>query len=326
VLERSDRIGGLLRYGIPDFKMEKWVIDRRMEVMKEEGIVFEPSVNVGVDVTKEDLDRDYDAVVFCGGSTIPRDLPIEGRELDGVVLAMNFLPQQNKRVAGDGEDGVYGPTLNAEGKHIIVIGGGDTGSDCIGTSTRQLAASVTNFELLPEPPKGRPQHQPWPYWPMRYRKSTSHEEASDMANGMRQFSVLTKKFVGDENGKLTNLVTVECDFVTPEGGGRAELKEVEGTEKSWDCDMAILAMGFVGPETNTIIAQYGCDLDERGNVKVNNWMTSADGFFAAGDSQRGQSLIVWAISDGRECARAVDVYLEGKTDLPTKDGYDLPRV
>ena len=326
VYERADRIGGLLRYGIPDFKMEKWVIDRRVDIMAEEGIQFEPSVNVGVDVTRDDLDRDFDAVIFCGGSTVPRDLPIEGRELDGVEFAMDFLPQQNKRVAGDGEDGKYGPPLNAEGKNVIVIGGGDTGSDCIGTSTRQGAKSVTNFELLPEPPKGRPEHQPWPYWPMKYRKSTSHDEADEMANGMRQFSVLTKKFIGDEAGKLKQLHTVECEFVTPEDGGRPELREVDGTDKFWDCEMAILAMGFVAPETDSIIAQYGCELDVRGNVKVNNWMSSTDGFFAAGDAQRGQSLIVWAISDGRECARAVDRFLMGKTDLPTKDGMDLPRV
>ncbi|MFT5494920.1 MAG: glutamate synthase (NADPH/NADH) small chain [Kiritimatiellia bacterium] len=315
VMERSDRVGGLLRYGIPDFKMEKRIIDRRVAIMKKEGIEFKTSVAVGKDIKREELDAEFDAVVFAGGSTRPRDLPIEGRELDGVVFAMDFLPQQNKIVAGDAVPG----QILATGKHVVVIGGGDTGSDCIGTSTRQGAISVTNFELLPEPPKGRPESQPWPYWPMRLRNSSSHVEAEEAANGIRQFSALSKKFVG-EDGKVTKILTAECELKD------GKIVEIPGTDKEWPCDLAVLAMGFVGPETDTIVSQYGAELDARGNVKVDqNFMSSVPGFFAAGDAQRGQSLIVWAISDGRETARAVDLYLMGSTLLPTKDGMDLPR-
>jgi glutamate synthase (NADPH/NADH) small chain len=316
VLERADRIGGLLRYGIPDFKMEKWVIDRRLKVLEAEGIVFRPGVNVGAEITAEQLRRDYDAVVFCGGSTRPRDLPIEGRDLDGVVQAMQFLPQQNKRNAGDQVPG----QILATGRHVIVIGGGDTGSDCIGTSLRHKAKTVTNFELLPMPPVGRPESQPWPFWPMKLRTSTSHDEGCE-----REFSVLTKKFIG-RNGKLTGLQTVSLEWVRG-AHGRAEMKEVPGSEREWPCDLAILALGFVGPETDSVVAQYGAALDGRGNVKVDaNFMSSVPGFFAAGDAQRGQSLIVWAISDGREAARGVDLYLMGHTELPTKAGVDLPRI
>lgn len=324
VLERSDRIGGLLRYGIPHFKMEKWVIDRRLEVMEAEGIEFRTNVHVGKDVTKDDLERDYDAVVFCGGATKTRDLPIEGRDLDGVHFAMEFLPQSNSRVEGDDvmAKGLWAKELLATGKNVIVIGGGDTGSDCIGTSIRQGAESVENFELMPMPPVGRPEEQPWPFWPMKLRVSTSHEEGCE-----RHYSILTKRFIG-ENGKLTGLETIHIEMVTPEGGGRPQIKEIEGTEKIWPCEMAVLALGFVAPETDTVVAQYGCELDSRGNVKIDdNWMSSADGFFAAGDAQRGQSLIVWAISDGRECAVSVDEYLMGQpSELPRKMGSDLPRV
>jgi len=317
VLERADRIGGLLRYGIPDFKMEKWVIDRRLTILEDEGILFQTSVSVGHDVTKDDLERDYDAVVFCGGSTKPRPLPIEGADLDGVIQAMSFLPQQNKRVAGDDnvEANYGGVPLRADGKNVIVIGGGDTGSDCIGTSIRHGATTVTNFELMPEPPQGRPENQPWPYWPMRMRESSSHKEGCE-----REFAVLTKSFNGDADGKLKSVSTVEIEWKD------RKFEEIAGTEKDWPCEMAILALGFIHPETDSIVAQYGCELDGRGNVKVENWESSVDGFFAAGDAQRGQSLIVWAIADGRECARAVDIKLMGSTELPTKDGSDLPRV
>ncbi len=327
VFERSDRIGGLLRYGIPHFKMEKWVIDRRLEIMEQEGIEFKTSVKVGTDLTKEDLDRDFDAVVFCGGATKSRDLPIEGRDLDGVHFAMDFLPQSNARVEGDDiagrvASGDWQKELLATGKNVIVIGGGDTGSDCIGTSIRQGAASVENFELLPMPPVGRPESQPWPFWPMKLRVSTSHEEGCE-----RHYSILTKRFHG-EDGKLTGLETIQVEFETPEGGGRPQLKEIEGSEKVWPCEMAVLALGFLGPETDSIVSQYGCELDARGNVKVDsNWMSSTEGFFAAGDAQRGQSLIVWAISDGREAAVSVDEYLMGvPSELPRKLGTDLPRV
>ena len=324
VLERSDRIGGLLRYGIPHFKMEKWVIDRRLKVMEEEGIEFKTSVHVGKDLTKDDLERDYDAVAFCGGSTKPRDLPIEGRELDGVEFAMDFLPQSNARVEGDDiqAKGVWQKEIIAKDKHVIVIGGGDTGSDCIGTSIRQGAENVENFELMPMPPVGRPEHQPWPFWPMKFRTTSSHEEGCD-----RHYSILTKRFVG-ENGKLTGLETVQIEMETPPEGGRPQIKEIPGTEQTWPCELAVLALGFLAPETDTVVGQYGCDLDSRGNVQVDdNWMSSVPGFFAAGDAQRGQSLIVWAISDGRECAVSVDEYLMGKpSELPRKMGNDLPRV
>jgi len=325
VLERSDRIGGLLRYGIPHFKMEKWVIDRRLEVMEAEGVRFETSVHVGKDVTKDDLEKEYDAVVFCGGSTRSRDLPIEGRDLDGVEFAMNFLPQSNMRVEGDDvlAKGIWEKEILATDKNVIVIGGGDTGSDCIGTSIRQGAKSVENFELMPMPPVGRPEHQPWPFWPMKFRTSTSHEEGCE-----RHYSILTKRFIGDEDGKLTGLETIQIEMEVPPGGGRPEIKELEGTEKVWPCELAILALGFVGPETDSVVAQYGCELDARGNVKVDDdWMSSVPGFFAAGDCQRGQSLIVWAISDGRECAVSVDEYLmKAPSELPRKMGSDLPRV
>ncbi len=321
VFERSDRVGGLLRYGIPHFKMEKWVIDRRLKIMEKEGIVFKTGVSVGKDIPRADLDKEFDAVVFCGGSTKSRDLPIEGRDLDGVHFAMDFLPQSNGRCEGDDVAAKWGKEILATGKQVIVIGGGDTGSDCIGTSIRQGAANVENFELLPMPPVGRPESQPWPFWPMKLRNSTSHEEGCD-----RHYSILTKRFLG-ENGKLTGLESVNIEFVTPPGG-RPEMKEIQGTEKIWPCELAVLALGFLAPETDTIVAQYGCDLDSRGNVKVgNDWMSTVPGFFAAGDAQRGQSLIVWAISDGRECAASVDEYLMGKpTELPRKQGADLPRV
>ena len=324
VYERSDRIGGLLRYGIPHFKMEKTVIDRRLNIMKAEGITFKTSVAVGTDITKEDLEEEFDAVVFCGGSTKSRDLPIEGRELDGVEFAMDFLPQSNARVEGDDvlAKGRWTEEILATGKNVIVIGGGDTGSDCIGTSIRQGCANVENFELMPMPPVGRPEHQPWPFWPMKFRTSTSHEEGCE-----RHYSVLTKRFIG-ENGKLKGLESVQIEMEIPEGGGRPSIKELPGTEKIWPCELAVLALGFVGPETDSIVAQYGCELDARGNVKVgDDWMSSTPGFFAAGDCQRGQSLIVWAISDGRECAASVDEYLMQKpSELPRKMGPEIPRV
>lgn len=320
VFERSDRIGGLLRYGIPDFKMEKWVIDRRVKILKQEGIVFKTNTAVGIDIDKNQLDAEFDAVVFCGGSSIARDLPAPGRELSGVVQAMQFLPQQNRRVAGDGESSISNPIL-ATGKHVIVIGGGDTGSDCIGTSVRQGALSVTNFELLAMPSLKRSASQPWPYWPMKLRTTTSHEEAGNL----REFSILTKSFEA-ENGRLKALYTVEVELVRDTLTNALSTKEIAGSEKTWRCDLAILALGFTGPETNGIVQQYGCELDARGNVKTQNFMSSTPGFFSAGDAQRGQSLIVWAISDGRECARAVDTWLMGESNLPTKGGTDLPRV
>lgn len=319
VMERDHRVGGLLSLGIPDFKMEKWVVDRRVDILKAEGIEFQTNVHVGTDVTADDL-KTYDAVVLCIGATRPRDLPAPGRELNGVHFAMDFLTQQNKRVSGH-EDEIQVDPILASDKHVIVIGGGDTGSDCIGTSNRHGAASVTNFELLAEPPEGRPAEQPWPYWPMRLRTSTSHEEGCE-----RFWSLLTKEFKG-ANGKLESLTTVELEWVPSSNGGRPQMKEVAGSEKEWPADLVLLAMGFLGPETNSIVHQLGVELDERGNVKADDsYATNVPGVFVAGDGRRGQSLIVWAISEGREAARGVDQFLVGKTELPTKDGFDLPRV
>ena len=310
VHERADRFGGLLRYGIPDFKLEKHVIDRRLALMEEEGIVFVANCHVGRDVDAAELQAEFDAIVFCGGATKPRDMPIPGRELAGVYQAMAFLPQQNRRVAGDALEG----GIDCSGKGVIVIGGGDTGSDCIGTANRQGARSVTSFEIMPEPPVGRPPAQPWPFWPMRLRRSTSHEEGCQ-----RHWSLMTKELVGDA-GCLRGLCTVEV-------GPPPDFKQVSGSEREWQADLVFLALGFLGPETDGAIAQLGLELDARQNVATDvNYMTSVEGVFAAGDMRRGQSLVVWAISEGREAARGVDAWLMGETDLPTKGGGDLPRV
>ena len=317
VYERADRIGGLLRYGIPDFKLEKWVIDRRLRILEEEGIVFKPGVDVGKDVTAKDLEK-FDATVLCGGSTKARDLPIEGRDLDGIHFAMDFLTQQNCLVAGDDLQAKQRNRINAADKRVIVIGGRDTGSDCIGTSLRQGAMSVTSFEIMPMPSGDRPGNQPWPYWPMRLRTSSSHEEGGD-----RYWAIMTKRFV-DAGGRVRSLVTVNLNFEKKDG--RMQMVEVPGSEYEWPCELVLLAMGFVGPEPDGIIAQFGLELDKRGNVKTENYMSSKSGVFSAGDMRRGQSLIVWAISEGREAARAVDLYLMGSSLLPTKGVMDLPRV
>lgn len=320
VLERADRIGGLLRYGIPDFKLEKRIIDRRLQILESEGISFRTKTEVGKNYPADKMLQEYDAVVLCGGATKPRDLPIPGRDLDGIHFAMDFLWRQNKIVAGDNLKAEDITPISAKGRNVIVIGGGDTGSDCIGTSNRHGAQSITQFELLPKPPEDRPENQPWPYWPMKLRTSSSHREGAD-----RQWSILTKEFIG-ENGRITALRTVNVEFVS-EKGGRPQMKEVAGTEKTWPADLVLLAMGFVGPEPDGVIAQLGIQLDERGNVQSNeSYMTSVPGVFAAGDMRRGQSLVVWAISEGREAARAVDTYLMGRSDLPSKGGWDLPRV
>lgn len=339
VFERADRIGGLLRYGIPDFKMEKWTIDRRVQLMEAEGVVFKTGVNVGVDIKADELRKTFDAIVLAGGATKGRDLPIPGRELEGVHFAMEFLPQQNKRVAGDDiafrsnvdhrrDAGATGwwfsdhhQDILATGKHVIVIGGGDTGSDCVGTSNRHGAKTVTQFELLAKPPEDRPQNQPWPFWPMKLRTSSSHDEGCD-----RHWGILTKRFNGN-GGRVTSLVTTNVEFVS-QNGGPPKIVEVPGTEKTWPADLVLLAMGFVGPEPDGIIAQLGCELDNRGNLKADekNYATSVPGVFACGDMRRGQSLVVWAISEGREAARAVDLALMKTTKLPAKGDGDLPRV
>ncbi len=321
VFERSPRIGGLLRYGIPDFKMEKKILERRLRILKEEGIVFKAGVNVGLDLGAGDL-QTFDAIVLCLGATRPRDLPIPGRDLSGIYFAMDFLTGQNKLVSGEypsDPDSEMAPRISAAGKHIIVLGGGDTGSDCIGTCHRQGAASVLNLELMPKPPLDRPPHQPWPFWPIRLRTSSSHEEG-----GQRQFGVLSKGFEGSR-GRLVGLSTV--DVVFEEHSGRPpRLREVKGSERSWPADIVLLALGFSGPESKTIGSQLGLSLDERGSIRTDGrYATSRPGIFAAGDARRGQSLIVWAISEGREAAREVDIFLMGRSNLPTKGCCDLPQ-
>jgi glutamate synthase (NADPH/NADH) small chain len=308
LFERADRIGGLMRYGIPDFKMEKHLIDRRMEQMEAEGVTFRAGVNVGVDVSVEQLRKDFDAVVLSVGATQSRDLQAPGRDLDGVHFAMEFLPQQNKRVAGDPDS--RAGTLKATGKHVVVIGGGDTGSDCIGTSNLQGATSVTQLEIMPKPPESRTEDMPWPYWPMIFRTSSSQEEGAE-----RDFAVNTRRFLG-ENGKVKAMECVRVEWFT-DSDGRRKMRELPGTEFELPADLVLLAMGFLGPEKNALIEGLGVALDERGNVKATDWKTSVDGVFSCGDARRGQSLVVWAIWEGRECARAVDEFLCGKSALPS---------
>jgi glutamate synthase (NADPH/NADH) small chain len=314
VYERDDAPGGLLRYGIPDFKLEKWVIDRRVAVMEQEGIVFKCNSNVGVNISINDLLRENHAIVLAGGSTVPRNLPIPGRELKGVYFAMEFLKQQNKRVANrqvDGED------LLATNKNVVVIGGGDTGSDCVGTSNRQGAKTVTQFELLPKPPIGRTENMPWPTYPMTLKITSSHEEGAD-----RYWAIATKNFIGDENGNLKALNIVDLEWTISADGRPAKFVEKEGSEREIPCELALLAMGFMHPQHDGLIKQLGVELDERGNVKATEqaYQTNIQKIFTAGDMRRGQSLVVWAISEGRECARKVDEYLmNGHSLLETKD-------
>jgi glutamate synthase (NADPH/NADH) small chain len=310
VFERADAIGGLLRYGIPDFKLDKRVLDRRLEVMKAEGVKFVVNTYVGVNYKLKKLKDEFDAVVLTGGSTIPRDLPIPGRNLKGVHYAMDFLTQQNQRVS---DKKIAGSDIWATDKHVIVIGGGDTGSDCVGTSNRHVATSVTQIEIMPKPPKDRTESMPWPNWPMILRTSSSHEEGCE-----RQWSIVTKEFVGDEKGNVKALKIVEVEWKAV--NGKMQFFETPGTERDIPCELALLAMGFVHPQHEGILKQLGVDLDDRGNVKANNYHTSVEGIFAAGDMRRGQSLVVWAISEGREAARAVDEYLSGGvTSLEAKE-------
>ncbi|WP_111308972.1 glutamate synthase subunit beta [Confluentibacter sediminis] len=318
VFERDAKVGGLLRYGIPDFKMEKHVIDRRIAVLEEEGITFKTNTHVGVDIDAKTLKEEFDAIVLCGGATVRRGMPIKGSDLKGVHQAMDFLKQNNKRVDGITE---FDEVLTAKDKNVIVIGGGDTGSDCIGTSNRHGAKSVVNFEILSKPTTGRPANQPWPYWPMRLRTSSSHKEGVE-----RFFSISTKEFLGDKNGHLKGLVTTEVEWIF-KPGERPELKEIPGTEKTWDCELALLALGFTGAE-KTIAEQLGLEMDFRTNIQAStkDYATNVPGVFAAGDMRRGQSLIVWAISEGRQAAHHIDTYLMGYSNLPLKDNNDLPRV
>ncbi|MBQ0788133.1 MAG: glutamate synthase subunit beta [Oceanihabitans sp.] len=318
VFERDEKVGGLLRYGIPDFKMEKSVIDRRVAVLEEEGIIFKTNAHVGKNIDANKLKDDFDAVVLCGGATVRRHIPIPGADLKGVTQAMDFLKLNNQYVDGlvDFKD-----VISAKGKDIIVIGGGDTGSDCIGTSNRHGATSVTNFEILSKPSEGRPANQPWPYWPMKLKTTSSHQEGVE-----RFFSISTKEFIGDKKGNLTGLKTVEVEWIfTP--GERPQLKEVPNTEKDWKCDIALLALGFTGAE-KTLADQFGLKMDFRTNIEATtkDYKTNIPGVFAAGDMRRGQSLIVWAISEGRQAAHHIDTYLMGESCLPLKDDNDLPRV
>ena len=316
VFERDSKVGGLLRFGIPDFKLDKSVIDRRIEVLVAEGIEFKTNVEIGVDRDASSLRNQYDAVVLCGGAAVRRGLSIPGAQLNGVVQAMDFLKGNNKTVSGE----LNTPPISAKGKHVIVIGGGDTGSDCIGTSIRHGALSVSNFEIMPQGTPERPAHQPWPFYPMRLKTSTSHKEGAE-----RFFSISTKEFIGDAQGNLTGLKTVQVAW--EQTNGRMELKEVPGTEKVWKADLVLLAMGFTGSETN-IAQQLGVTLDSRTNVQASeeDYKTNVPGVFAAGDQRRGQSLIVWAISEGRQAAHYVDTYLMGSSSLPLKEAGDLPRV
>jgi glutamate synthase (NADPH) small chain len=313
VFERDDAPGGLLRYGIPDFKLEKWIIDRRINILVQEGIVFRCNTNVGVDISTNELQRDFHAIVLSGGSTIPRDLPVPGRDLKGIYFAMDFLKQQNKRV---GNVSVLEEDILASGKNVIVIGGGDTGSDCVGTSNRHGAKLVTQFELLPQPPKDRTSFMPWPTYPMILKTTSSHEEGCE-----RQWAMATKEFIGDENGNLKALKIVQLEWKLTDDGRPARFVEVAGTEEIIPCELALLAMGFVHPQQEGLVNDLGVDLDERGNVKASekSYQTSVDKIFAAGDLRRGQSLVVWAISEGRECARKVDEFLMGSSLLETRD-------
>ena len=305
VLEKNDRIGGLLRYGIPDFKMEKIHIDRRVKQMEEEGVVFKTNQNVGENVRPDDLIDEYDAVILAGGAEWPRDLPIPGRDLDGVHFAMDFLPLQNKVVAGDKFD----DQIMATNKHVVVIGGGDTGSDCVGTSNRHGAASISQFELMPQPPENENKLLAWPYWPLKMRTSSSHEEGCD-----RDWSIATKSFVDDGNGKVKELIASKVKW---EDG---KMMEIPGSEFKLKADLVLLAMGFISPQQK-ILDLFNVEKDQRGNAKADtegesSYATSKNKVFAAGDMRRGQSLVVWAIREGRQCARSVDEFLMGKTTLP----------
>jgi glutamate synthase (NADPH) small chain len=324
VFERDDAPGGLLRYGIPDFKLEKWVLDRRIKLMEEEGISFLCNANVGVNININDVLREYHAIILAGGSTVPRELKIPGNNLDGVHFAMQFLKQQNKKNAGKDpfsnaviESNIFSRELLATNRNVVVIGGGDTGSDCVGTSNRQAAKSVTQFELLPKPPDGRTSFMPWPSYPMTLKISSSHEEGAD-----RKWAIATKEFMADENGRLKALKIADLEWKITEDGRPAQFVEIAGSEREIPCELALLAMGFVHPLHEGLLNELGIDLDERGNVKASEklYQTNIQKIFTAGDMRRGQSLVVWAISEGRECARKVDEFLsDGVSILESKD-------
>jgi glutamate synthase (NADPH) small chain len=313
VFERDAEPGGLLRYGIPDFKLEKWVISRRIEILKQEGIIFKCNSNVGVDVSISKILREFNAIVLAGGSTIPRDLAVEGRDAKGVYFAMDFLKQQNQRNANE----PYAKeAITVENKNVIVIGGGDTGSDCVGTANRQKAKSIIQFELLPTPPVTRDGSTPWPHYPMLLKTTSSHEEGAE-----REWATATKTFVKDAANNLIGLKVVKLQWTLGANGAPATFTEIPGSEKELPCEAAFLAMGFLHPQQQGMLEQLGISLDSKGNIAASekNYQTNIEKVFAAGDMRRGQSLVVWAISEGRECARQVDLFLMGYTHLPGKN-------
>ena len=316
VYERDKKIGGLLRYGIPDFKLEKSIIDRRINLLIEEGIEFKTCIEVGKDIEVKALEKEFDIILLCGGATLKRELPIKGSNLKGVVQAMDFLKHQNEVVDKISDIDL---SLSAKQKNVIVIGGGDTGSDCIGTSNRHKAKSVLNFEIQGKPSKKRTDENPWPYWPFTLKTSSSHEEGIK-----REWSIMTKEFIGDNNGNLTGLKTVNVSW-EKDSNENYKLIEVEGSEKIWPCDLALLALGFTGPE-NLIFKDLKTEINESSKPITNDYQTTNPKVFAAGDLRRGQSLIVWAISEGREAAYHIDKFLMGSTKLPSKTKGDLPSV
>lgn len=318
VFERSDRIGGLLRYGIPDFKLEKNILNRRLHLLQQEGIIFRTDAHIGVNVSARYLREEFDAIVLCGGASAPRDLPIPGRQLKGVHMAMDFLTQQNKRVAGDRN---LEESILATGKNVVVIGGGDTGSDCVGTSNRQRAASILQIELLPKPPTIRNDKlNPWPQWPMILSTSSSHEEG-----GERKWALQAREFVDDGYGNLAGIKVVDLEWKVSENG-KAAFQEVSGSQRVIPCELALLAIGFTGAESTGVLSELNVTQDSRGNVITQNYKTDVEGVFAAGDMRRGQSLVVWAISEGREAARAVDEWLMGRSQLESKDNASRESV
>ena len=307
VFERDEKVGGLLRFGIPDFKLSMAVIDRKLDLMAQAGVEFVVNAHVGVDINAQQLRQEFDAILLTGGSTVPRDLPIPGRDLQGVYFAMQFLGQNNRRA---NNMDLKGEEIHAKGKHVVVIGGGDTGSDCVGTSNRHGAASITQVEIMPMPPEKRPANMPWPQYPMILRTSTSHEEGCE-----RHWNILTKEFIGNEQGQVTGLRIADIVWQEAALGQRPEFREISGTERVIACDMAFLAMGFLHPEPHGVLAQLAIKLDDRGNVATDNFATNQKGVFAAGDMRTGQSLVVRCINEGRESARAIDAYLMGNTHL-----------
>lgn len=311
VYERDEKVGGLLRFGIPDFKLGMDVIDRKINLMQKAGIKFVVDAHVGVTMNAQQLRQEYDVVLLTGGSTVPRNLPIPGRELNGVYFAMQFLAQNNRRA---NHMDLKTEAIHAKGKHVVVIGGGDTGSDCVGTSNRHGAKSITQVEIMPMPPKERPANMPWPQYPMILRTSTSHEEGCQ-----RYWNILTKEFIGNEKGQVTGLKIADIVWKDAAPGERPTFEEIQGSERIIPCDMAFLAMGFLHPEPHGVLAQLDIALDDRGNVATDNYQTNQPGIFAAGDMRTGQSLVVRCINEGRTCARVIDEYLMGHSNLEAKD-------